>query len=232
MRRLERLLAIALFLGARRRVRASDLASRFGVSLRTVYRDMQALVEAGFPLEGNAGDGYRLLQESFLRPLALDDEEAEALSVAAQALKATVEGPMRAALASATTKLHTALGATARRRIAELEARIAIPDFARSTAPSGAMLAAIRDRQAAAIRYLDPRNGQRTRRTVEPVGLVCRGDHWWLVAWCRTRADARAFRVDSISEWKSVGSFAARPGFSFAEIVRRDRHLAATLFGY
>src|SRR6187399_1129073 len=133
MRRLERLLAIALFLGARRRVRASDLASRFGVSLRTVYRDMQALVEAGFPLEGNAGDGYRLLQEAFLRPLALDDEEAEALSVAAQALKATVVGPMRAALASATTKLHAALGATARRRIAELEARIAIPDFARST---------------------------------------------------------------------------------------------------
>jgi biotin operon repressor len=199
MRRLERLVAIALYLGARRRVRASDVADRFGVSLRTVYRDMQALGAAGFPVEGNAGDGYRLSQESFLRPLALDEDEAEALSIAAQALTASVDGRMREALATATAKLHAALRPASRRRIAQLEARIAVPSFVRSTAPSATMTEAIRERQAASIRYLDPRNGRQTRRTIEPVGLVCRGDAWWLVAWCRTREDARAFRVDCIS---------------------------------
>lgn len=232
MRRLERLLAIALFLGARRRVRASDVAERFGVSLRTVYRDMQALVEAGFPLSGNAGDGYRLSQEAYLRPLALAESEAEILTVAAQALAAAVDGDTRSALTSASAKLQAALGPAARRRVAQLEARIARVDFAQVSAPSAAMLAAIRDRVAASITYRDPRDGKQTRRTIEPVGFVCRGDAWWLVAWCRWRKDARAFRIDAIASWKAAGHFAARPGFSFEEIVRRDHALARSLFGY
>ena len=232
MRRLERLLAIALFLGARRRARASDLAGRFGVSLRTIYRDMDSLAEAGFPVEGNAGDGYRLSQESYLRPLALDETEAEILTVAAHALAASVDGPMREALATATAKLQAAMRPAARRRISQLEARIATPDFVRSTAPRAAMLEAIRERRAASIRYLDPRSGKSSRRTIEPVGLVCRGDAWWLVAWCRLRKDARAFRVDRVFEWKPAGDFAPREGFSFDDIVRRDRHLAPDLFGY
>jgi predicted DNA-binding transcriptional regulator YafY len=235
MRRLERLLAIALLLGARRRVRASDVAARFGVSLRTVYRDMQALGEAGFPVKGNAGDGYRLAQESYLRPLALDEDEAEALAVAAHALGASVEGRMHEALATATAKLQAALHPAARRRIAQLEARISVPrldGIVRATAPNAAMLEAIRERHAVSIRYLDPRSGKQTRRTIEPVGLVCRGDAWWLVAWCQLRKDARAFRVDRISEWKRGGAFAPREGFSFDEIVQRDRHLAPGLFGY
>jgi len=225
--RLERLLAIALFLGARRRVRASDVAARFEVSLRTVYRDMRSLQLAGFPIEGNAGDGYRLAQESYLRPLALDEDEAEALAVAARALAASGH---QAALATATAKLHAALGPAARRRVAQLEARITVTATARATAPTPAMLEAIREHRAAAISYAD--GGKRTRRTIEPVGLVCRGDAWWLVAWCRLREDARAFRVDQIAAWTSAGPFAPRPGFSFDDIVRRDRHLAERLFGY
>lgn len=105
MRRLERLLAIALFLGARKRARASDVAQHFGVSLRTVYRDLRALEQAGFPLEGNAGDGYRLSRESTLRPLALNEDEAQALAIAAQALKASAKGPILEALASASAKV-------------------------------------------------------------------------------------------------------------------------------
>ncbi len=232
MKRLDRLLAIALFLGARRRARASDVAERFKVTPRTVYRDMQSLREAGFPIEGNAGDGYRLSQASYLRPLALDEDEADALAIAAQALAASVDGRMREALVTATAKLHAALGPEALRRVAQLEARIVVPPFVRSTAPTGIMLTAIRERHAAAIQYLDPRNGKRTQRTIEPVGFVCRGDAWWLVAWCRLRKGARAFRVDCVSKWKGAGSFAPRAGFSFAEIVQRDRHLSPELFGY
>ena len=63
------------------------------------------------------------------------------------------------------------------------------------------MLAAIREGHAASIRYLDPRSGEEIRRTIEAVGLVCRGDAWWLVAWCPLRNDARAFRVENVSEW-------------------------------
>jgi predicted DNA-binding transcriptional regulator YafY len=61
---------------------------------------------------------------------------------------------------------------------------------------------------------------------------VCRGDAWWIVAYCRVREDARAFRVDAISEWQAAGPFQPREGFSFDAIIQRDRGMAEDLFGY
>ncbi len=94
------------------------------------------------------------------------------------------------------------------------------------------MLEAIREQRLASIRYVDPKTAKRSERTIEPLGLICRGDAWWLVAWCRLRKDARAFRVDAISKWKSAGTFVPRAGLSFDEIIARDRHLGRSLFGY
>lgn len=233
MKRLERLTAIALFLGARRRVLARDVADRFEVSLRTVYRDMQALVEAGFPVEGNAGDGYRLPQDAYLRPLALTAEEAEVLAIAAHGLAASVQAPLRDALTRATTKLEAALDRPAQRRLSELQRRIVVSEHARhASGPTAEMLEALRERRVATIAYRDPRHGRRSERSIEPLGLVCLGEVWWLVAYCRLRDDARAFRVDHIATWRTTATpYASRPGFSFAEVVARDRHLGAQLFG-
>ncbi len=234
MRRLERLVAIALFLGARRRVLARDVAAKFEISLRTVYRDIRALAEAGFPVEGTAGDGYRVPQESYLRPLALTAEEAEVLTMAAHALGASVQAPMREALARATTKLEAGMDRPTRRRVHELQNRIAVPDLVRRTAgPTLEIVDALHQHRVARIAYDDPLNGQHSTREIEPLGLVCRGDAWWLVAYCRLRDDARAFRVDRITGWKLTGvGCAPRAGFSFAEVVARDHHLAQRLFGY
>jgi predicted DNA-binding transcriptional regulator YafY len=231
MRRLERLVAMALYLGARRRVLARDVAARFDISLRTVYRDVAALIAAGFPVEGTAGDGYRIAQHAFQRPLALTAEEAEVLAIAARGFRATAEPALRDALASATAKLEVSLDRSARARVRELDARI-VDGGARRSSPSAAILATLRERRVAHIRYVDTRTGKRSERDVEPLGLVCRGDAWWLLAYCLTRRDARAFRVDAIAAWTDTGAtFSPRDGFSLAEIVERDRHLAAQLFG-
>jgi predicted DNA-binding transcriptional regulator YafY len=229
--RLERLLAIALFLGARRRVLARDVAAKFGVSLRTVYRDMRALAAAGFPVEGNAGDGYRLTQDSYLRPLALTGEEAEALALAAHGYGATVTASLKDPLARATAKLEAVLDRPTRGRVRELERRIVVPELARATGPDAQVLAALRERHAVRIVYAPP-DGERTSREIEPLGMVCRGDAWWLVAYCKLRGDARAFRLDAIERWQPRAPFAPRPGFSFEDVIARDRHLAERLFGY
>ncbi|MEY4514042.1 MAG: hypothetical protein RLZZ450_6164 [Pseudomonadota bacterium] len=107
MTRLERLTAIALFLSARLRDLAREIAEKFAVRPRTVYRDMRALSAAGFPVEGNAGDGYRVPQTSYLRPLALTEEESEALTLAAHAFGAVAGPELADALTRATLKLHT-----------------------------------------------------------------------------------------------------------------------------
>jgi predicted DNA-binding transcriptional regulator YafY len=233
VKRLERLTAMALFLGARRRVRASEVAEQFGVSLRTVYRDMASLVEAGFPVEGSAGDGYRLPQESYLRPLALSPEEAEALALAARSLATTVRPPLREALTRASIKLEAVLDRPTRRRVLELQSRIAVAEgLPRQAGPTTEILEALRERRVARINYQPPRGGPSSQREIEPLGLVCVGADWWLVAYCRLREDARAFRVDGITSWTPTGAtHEPRPGLSFADVVARDRHLAPDLFG-
>lgn len=231
MRRLDRLLAIALYLGSRRRVVARDVAREFDVSLRTVYRDMRSLATAGFPIEGNAGDGYRLVGEAHLRPLSLTSEEAEALALAAHGYGVSAGAALREPLQRATTKLEAAMRPEPARRIRALARRIVVPPSARAIVPSAEVLAAIRDGRAAKIQFAPP-NDEATTRTIEPVGLVCRGDAWWVVAFCRLRRDARAFRVDHIETWKTLAPFSTRRGFSFEEIVVRDGHLSERLFGY
>ena len=231
MRRLERLVAMALYLGARRRVLARDVADRFDISLRTVYRDVAALIEAGFPLEGTAGDGYRIAQTAFQRPLALTADEAEVLAVAARGFRAAADPALRDALARATAKLEASLDRGARARMRERDARSGAGD-AHRIGPSAALLESLREHRVAQIRYVDTRSGKRSDRAIEPLGLICRGDAWWLIAYCRSKRDARAFRVDAIASWRATTErFASRPGFTLPEIVARDRHLAAQLFG-
>ncbi|MFT3695911.1 MAG: WYL domain-containing protein [Kofleriaceae bacterium] len=229
MTRLERLVAIALFLGNRRRVLARDVADHFDVSLRTVYRDMRALTKAGYPVEGNAGDGYRLRHDSYLRPLALTGGEAEALAIAARAYAASSE--QASLLMAAATKLEAVLDPNARHRSVEIQRKISIPDYAHKIAPSTAVLDSIRERRALDVVYDDPKTGKRSARAIEPLGLVCMGDAWWLVAYCRLKQGARAFRVDRLSRVTLGATFELRAGFSFGEIAKRDAKLARSLFG-
>jgi predicted DNA-binding transcriptional regulator YafY len=234
VRRLDRLLSMALFLGNRRRVLAREVAEEFAVSVRTVYRDMRALVAAGFPVEGNAGDGYRLAQDAFLRPLALSPDEAEALSLAATALAATTQPSLRDALTRASVKLNAVLDANTRSQLNQLQKQIVVPPFARATlGPTPEVLSALRDRQVARIHYRDTRTGVRSQRNIEPLGLVCLGEAWWIIAYCRLRRAARAFRLDRIDRWRSLPRrFEPRPRFSLRDIIARDSHLARSLFGY
>ena len=156
------------------------------------------------------------------------------LTIAARALGASVAPSMQEALARATSKLEAALDPATRRRVLQLEARIVVPDFARrSSGPTAEMLEAIRSLRVARIEYVEPNSGERTSRDIEPLGFVCRGDAWWLVAWCRLRGDARAFRADCVETWRTKqAQYEPREGASFADVVARDRHLGPRLFGY
>lgn len=231
MKRLERLLSIALLLSARRRLVARELATELSVTLRTIYRDVRALTNAGFPIEGVAGDGYRLSSAAHLRPLALLPDEADALILAAYGQRASIDPQLEDALRTATHKIEAAMGTEAAARARTLSRKIVVPPTAQPRTPSADVLAAIRERRAARITFVPP-DAPRSVRTIEPLGLVCRGDAWWLVAYCRLRRDARAFRLDHVARWEPRAPFAPRAGLSFEEILVRDAHLSDRLFGY
>lgn len=226
MNRLQRLMGMALLLSARRRLRATELAAHFGVSERTAYRDLRAIQQAGFPVSGTPGDGYRVAQSAFLRPLALDAREAEALAMAAQHLGAAADPPLQEALGSATAKLESVLEPDARRRLRAHYAEVLVPEKSRGEGgPLGLVLEALRARQVLQLAYQSVA-GDRSQREVEPLGLVRMDEAWVMIAYCRLRDDVRAFRVNLIRRATHTGeTFAPRPGHTFAEVVEREQRL-------
>jgi predicted DNA-binding transcriptional regulator YafY len=221
MTRLERLLSIALLLSARRRLRAEVLATEFAVSLRTVYRDLRALQEAGFPVVGAAGDGYRLPPTSQLRPLALDPTEAEVLAVGARLLAPLLDAPLKERLQSAMAKLEAVLSPEAIQRVVEMRDRVAIVPSAEKTGPLAILLGAVNNRQVVAMTYDGIVRGKKTKREIEPLGLVRFSRGWMVPAYCRLRSDLRVFRVDRIIEVRPTGEiFAPRQGLTFQDYIR------------
>lgn len=222
MTRLERLLGIALSLSARRRLKAEDLARRFAVSLRTVYRDVRALQEAGFPIVGTAGDGYLLPPGSQLRPLALEPGEAEALVMGARLLETAADSGLRGELRAATVKLEAALGPEAVRRVRDHESTVLMPGLgSRDPGPLSLLLAAVKGRQVVRIRYHGVARGLATEREIEPLGLVRLGEVWLVPSYCRLREDLRVFRVDRMLKAEATGEgFEPRPGLSLEDFVR------------
>jgi predicted DNA-binding transcriptional regulator YafY len=224
MKRLERLVSMALVFASRRHLRAAELARQFAVSERTVYRDVRALTSAGFPIEGNAGDGYRVPTSAFLRPLGLTEAEIAALAMGAT-MMVSADSAIRDALSTAITKLESMLGPAARQRLRKLRAEIHVSASAqKSVGPLGRVAQAVDSREVLVIAYDSVSGGRVTKREVEPLGFVLAGNDWLLMAWCRLRRDVRAFRVDRIRALRSTGErYERREGFSFTEVIERER---------
>jgi predicted DNA-binding transcriptional regulator YafY len=221
MRRLERLLGTALLLSARRRLKAEDLAQRFHVSLRTVYRDMRSLQEAGFPVTGAAGDGYLLPPGSQLRPLSLEPAEAEALVMGARLLDTHADEDLRSRLRGAVAKLEAALAPAAVRRLRDHESTVLMPLRSKAQGPLTLVLEAVKDRQVLEIAYHGVARDDTTRREIEPLGLIRFAEVWLVPAYCRLRQDLRVFRADRILEARPTGqAFELRPGLTLEDFVR------------
>ncbi len=228
MKRLTRIVSMALLLSARRRLRAEELAAHFGVSLRTIYRDMASLEEAGFPVVGTAGDGYTIPAAAQLRPLGFEPDEAEALVLAARVFGAGARDSMAAHLQSALAKLEAGLPPEAVRRLSDHRRTVILPgEDQRSHGPLGVLLEAIHDRRVVHIEYDGLARGESTARDIEPLGLVRLGA-WWLVsAYCRLRKDLRAFRSDRIRRADATDeTFTPREGMTLDDVVRRERESA------
>src|SRR5689334_9649551 len=104
MNRTDRMLAILLELQARRYTRGEDLARQFEVSVRTIYRDVLALCEAGVPVISSPGYGYSLAPGYFLPPLMLSADEAGVLLLGATFVAGHVDTPYRSAAEAAAKK--------------------------------------------------------------------------------------------------------------------------------
>ena len=191
--------------GHRRPVTAARLADDLSVSVRTLYRDIQTLIDLGAPLDGEAGVGYLLRPGFFLPPLMFGEEELEALVLGARWVQGQGDTALAQAAASALAKIATASPKDLRDKMADTglwAPRFQMP----AEHPTGlrTIREALRLEHKLAITYVDE-TGATTERIVWPVVLAFLEGKRLLAAWCELRNGFRHFRPDRISALTKTG---------------------------
>jgi predicted DNA-binding transcriptional regulator YafY len=211
MNRIDRLSAILIQLQSRSLVKAQQLADKFSISLRTVYRDVHALQEAGVPVIGEAGTGYSLMEGYKLPPVMFNQDEATALLTAAKLMQSKTDAASIKNYTTALDKIKAVLRHSEKDHLEEIDAHIAVvqhPAF-RFEMPVEMhlqpILKAIANAAVINIQYAALESNKATNRNVEPVGIYNLGSYWHLVAFCRLRNDYRNFRTDRIQKLVITG---------------------------
>src|SRR6187431_461604 len=126
MNRIDRLAAILIQLQSRPLVKAQDIAEKFSISLRTVYRDVKALEEAGVPVIGEAGTGYRLMEGYKLPPVMFNQDEASALLTASKLMQSMSDENSARHYVSALDKIRAVLRVAEKDHLDEIDQHIAV----------------------------------------------------------------------------------------------------------
>ena len=185
--------------GHRRPVTAARLADDLSVSVRTVYRDIQTLMDLGAPVEGEAGMGYLLRPGFFLPPLMFGEDELEALVLGARWVQGQGDPALAQAAASALAKIGTASPKDLRDKIADTGLWAPrFPNPAEQPAGLRTIREAVRREHKLAITYVDEK-GATTERIVWPIAIAFFEGKRLLAAWCELRNGFRHFRPDRIA---------------------------------
>ena len=222
MTRTDRLLSIVLALQARRWQRAEDLAEMLDVSLRTIYRDTRALAAAGIPLQAVPGKGYRLYEGYFLDPVMFTTDEALVLLLGSDYAAQHLEERYRGAARRAAKKIEAILPSALHDLAATLQESIRLAPFNAFDDPARQtrlqqLRRALTEQRTVRFRYPPRRGGAAPGgaldllRTVDPYGLVERGEAWYLVGYCHLRQHVRQFRLDRMEDVALLSDTFERP---------------------
>jgi predicted DNA-binding transcriptional regulator YafY len=232
MNRIDRLHAILTHLQSKKRVTAQEMADRFNISLRTVYRDVKALDESGVPVIGEAGSGYTIMEGYRLPPVMFTQEEASALLLGAKLAEQFTDGSIKRHFQAALFKIKAVLRSPDKEYVESLTEHIEIltrytPDIDSSQHYLSLLQQAVVHKKVVRMHYRSNAREEVTHRLVEPIGLLHYGSAWHLIGWCHLRNDYRDFRLSrmlSVIQEDTVFDPASHP--SIREYIERLRATA------
>lgn len=224
MNRFDRITAILIQLQSKKIVKAQDLADRFDISLRTVYRDIRSLEEAGVPLYGEAGVGYSLVDGYRLPPVMFTREEAMTFVTAEKLMEQFTDVATKASYQSAMYKMKAVLRSDEKDLVEHIEDSILIRK--RNPENNGApnnildsLLKCISENCVAKMTYSAMNSEEMTERTIEPIGIFHENQLWYVIAWCHLRRDYRQFRTDRVNTISITDQKFTRKHPSFKEYL-------------
>ena len=196
MRRTDRLFDLIQILRDGRLHRASDMAQRLGVSVRTIWRDVSTLAASGLPVEGERGVGYLLRAPITLPPMILNAAELEVLRTGIRLVAQGVDADLARAARGLAVKIAAVTPQPTTPQPDDLHS-FSGQKPANSPAHMPLMRAAIRARERLTITYIEA-NGRESHLDIRPLQLVQAGKLRSLTAWCENGQDFRSFRADRI----------------------------------
>lgn len=188
-------------LQTKRLLTAPELAKKFSVSIRTIYRDMKALEQAGVPILTEDGKGYALMEGYRIPPVMFTETEAYALITAEQLIKKNADASLVKEYTEAISKIKSILRNNAKDKANLLSNRIVSGQNTNSNRTSNnlsILQLALTNFNLVKIKYYSPDIEKMTERVIEPFAVYTSQENWLLIAFCRLRNDYRAFRLDRI----------------------------------
>lgn len=225
----ERLFALVLLLQNRPNLTSRDLADHFGVSRRTVFRDLRTLAESGVPLTYADGGGYEILEGYQLPPLMLTAREAATLLVGTAFTRLQPDPSLREDADEVAMKIRSVLSEPLREYIDRLQERTVIGPYLRNAEPGAEhdgegrwyeLSEAVARQRTVWMEYFVASRDELTRRKVDPLGLVYYSHSWNLIAHDHLRQGIRNFRLDQIRRMRVLmDSFRPPAGFDLQQYL-------------
>lgn len=205
MSQLSRLIAILTLLRSKRLLTATELSNKFNVSVRTIYRDIRKLEEAGIPVTTIEGRGYSLMEGYHIAPVQFTEKQANALITAQHIINQHKDSSFARDFEDALIKIKSVFRTSIQEKSEQLENKIYVFNNDYENISSNALSEiqlAITHFNFTEINYQKANDHHITFRKIEPYALYSTNFKWILIAWCHLRNDYRAFRIDRIQHFK------------------------------
>jgi len=200
MSKAKRLLDILLFVSAKKKFTAQEIADEFDISIRTVHRYILDLGDMGLPIYAEQGrnGGYTVLTSRLLPPILFTEDEVVSIFFAFQSLKYYRDLPFDAEISSASHKLYSSLQHDAKQKVDKLQSYIAFwnPKRAIETPLLKNVLEAAIENKNLHIQY-ESKSGTTTKH-IHPLGVYAHDGLWYMPAFDFTKQKILLFRVDRI----------------------------------
>ncbi|GAB5400130.1 MAG: HTH domain-containing protein [Aureisphaera sp.] len=205
MSQLSRLISILTLLKSKRLLTASELADKYSVSVRTIYRDIRKLEEAGIPVYSIEGRGYSLVENYTVAPVQFTEKQANALVTAQHLVSQSKDTSFVNDFNDALTKIKSVFRTTVQEKSELLSDKIFVLNWEYEEFSSDALSEiqlAITHFNYVEINYQKANDPHVSFRKIEPCAMYSAFHKWILIAWCHLRNDYRAFRIDRITHFK------------------------------